>query len=111
MSIPVKGLSRSVRILEFAEDVNGKCFRMKGSFDKVIDMKTCFLQAELTNGLRLAVKEFAKQNGYSFYDIKNHRGFLRTVQLRICTTGEIMANIVFGYDDEGKRKQLMDFVL
>lgn len=86
-------------------------FHAKGVFDKVIDIKTCFLQAEPTNGLRLAVKEFAKQNGYSFYDIKNHRGFLRTVQLRICTTGEIMANIVFGYDDEGKRKQLMDFVL
>jgi len=86
-------------------------FHAKGVFDKVIDIKTCFLQAEPTNGLRLAVKEFAKQNGYSFYDIKNHRGFLRTVQLRICTTGEVMANIVFGYDDEGKRKQLMDFVL
>ena len=35
---------------------------------------------------------------------------LRTVQLRICTTGEVMVNVVFGSDDEGKIKPLLDFI-
>ncbi|HET9826121.1 MAG TPA: 23S rRNA (uracil(1939)-C(5))-methyltransferase RlmD [Chitinophagaceae bacterium] len=86
-------------------------FHAKGVFDKVIDIKTCFLQGEPTNAVRLAIKEFAKEHGYSFYDIKKHEGFLRTVQLRVCTTGEVMVTVVFGYDDKEKRTSLLDFIL
>jgi 23S rRNA (uracil1939-C5)-methyltransferase len=91
-------------------------FHAKGIFDKVIDIKTCFLQEEPTNGIRLAIKEFAKSNDYSFYDIKNHQGFMRTLQIRICTTGEVMVNLVVGPDnnrdnDEEKIKKLLDFIL
>ena len=96
-------------LISSEENVGG--FHAKGIFDKVIDIKTCYLQDEPTNAIRLAVKEFAKSNDYSFYDIKNHQGFLRTMQLRICTTGEVMVNIVFGFDDQEKIKRLLDFVL
>jgi 23S rRNA (uracil1939-C5)-methyltransferase len=91
------------------EDVAG--FHAKGIFDKVIDINACYLQDEPTNAIRLAVKEFAKSNNYSFYDIKNHEGFLRTMQLRVCTTGEVMVNIVFGQEHKEKRERLLDFVL
>ena len=53
-------------------------FHAKGLFDKVVDIETCYLQAEPTNKIRLAVKAFAKENDWSFYDIRNHVGFLRT---------------------------------
>jgi 23S rRNA (uracil1939-C5)-methyltransferase len=86
-------------------------FHAKGIFDKVIDIKTCFLQEEPTNAVRLAVKEFAIVNNYPFYDIKNHSGFLRTIQMRICTTGEVMVNVVFAEDDKKKRNKLLDFIL
>ncbi len=33
------------------------------------------------------------------------------MQLRICTTGEVMVNIVFGQEDKEKRERLLDFVL
>jgi 23S rRNA (uracil1939-C5)-methyltransferase len=91
------------------ENVAG--FHAKGIFDKVIDIKACYLQDEPTNAIRLAVKEFAKSNNYSFYDIKNHEGFVRTMQLRICTTGQVMVNIVFGQENKEKRERLLDFVL
>lgn len=90
------------------QDVAG--FHAKGFFDKVVDIETCYLQAEPTNEIRLAVKEFAKQQGWPFYDIRNHTGFLRTMQVRLCTTGELMVNIVVGENDEQKIKQLMEFV-
>ena len=86
-------------------------FHAKGVFDKVIDIKTCFLQEEPTNAVRLAIKEFAITNDYPFYDIKNHTGFLRTIQMRICTTGEVMVNVVFADDDKKKRNNLLDFIL
>lgn len=90
-------------------DVAG--FHAKGVFDKVVDIDRCYLQAEPTNAIRKWVKAFGIKNGFSFYDIKQHQGFLRTMQLRVCTTGEIMVNIVLGYDDEEQRNLLLDELL
>ncbi|MGE5106941.1 MAG: 23S rRNA (uracil(1939)-C(5))-methyltransferase RlmD [Sphingobacteriales bacterium] len=93
------------------ENINGEQdvagFHAKGVFDKVVDINECFLQAEPSNAIRNWVKEFGKKNGFSFYDIKQHAGFLRTMQLRMCTTGEIMVNVVLGHDDKEKRNLLM----
>ena len=87
------------------QDVAG--FHARGLFDKVVDIQTCYLQAEPTNAIRLAVRDFARARNYSFYDIRNHTGFLRTMQVRLCTTGELMINIVLGEDDEEKREELL----
>lgn len=86
-------------------------FHAKGMFDKLVDIKTCYLQEEPTNAIRLCVKKFAIDKGYTFYDIRNHSGFLRTMQVRLCTTGELMVNIVFGEESERKRKALLDQVI
>jgi 23S rRNA (uracil1939-C5)-methyltransferase len=85
-------------------------FHAKGFFDKVVDIQTCYLQAEPTNEIRLAVKEFAKLNRYPFYDIRNHTGFLRTMQVRLCTTGELMVNIVVAENDPEKINKLLGYV-
>jgi 23S rRNA (uracil1939-C5)-methyltransferase len=86
-------------------------YHAKGIFDKVVDIQTCYLQSEPTNAIRLAVKSFSIENNFSFYDIRAHTGFLRTMQVRICTTGEILVNIVFGYDDQENREKLLNFLL
>ncbi len=91
------------------QDVAG--FHAKGIFDKVVDIHTCHLQAEPTNRLRHAIRQWGIDHGVPFYDIKLHQGWLRTMQVRICSTGEIMLNIVFGYEDEEKRKRLLDHIL
>lgn len=90
------------------QDVAG--FHVKGIFDKVIDIETCYLQGEPSNRLRIAVKEFAIKKNFQFYDIKLNYGFLRNMQVRVCTTGETMANIMFGYEDEEKRIALLEHV-
>lgn len=89
-------------------DVAG--FHAKGLFDKVVDIRECHLQAEPTNAIRLAVRQFALDNNCSFYDIRQHSGFLRTMQIRICRSGEIMVNIVFGYEDANLRARLLRYV-
>ena len=85
-------------------------FHAKGFFDKVVDIQKCWLQAEPTNELRNAIREFARNNNLSFYDIRNHQGLLRTMQVRVCTTGEVMVNIVFGEKNEKEIKQVLDFI-
>ncbi|MBL7729833.1 MAG: 23S rRNA (uracil(1939)-C(5))-methyltransferase RlmD [Chitinophagaceae bacterium] len=89
-------------------DVAG--FHAKGLFDKVVDIQECHLQEAPTNEIRLAVKELAIANGWPFYDIKNHHGFLRTMQVRLCTTGELMVNIMVGENDAEKINRLMEEV-
>lgn len=83
-------------------------FHAPGVFDKVVSVDECFLQAPPTNELRTAARDFAIANGYSFYDNKLHTGFMRTMQVRLCTTGEIMVNIVLGHEDEEKRIALLE---
>lgn len=92
-------------------DQNVAGFHAKGIFDKVVDIQTCYLQDEPSNLLRHAIKKWALENGAEFYDIRLHKGWLRTMQLRVCTTGETMLNIVFGYENEEKRKSLLDSIL
>lgn len=91
-------------------EFRGAGFHAKGFFDKIVEIEKCYLQAEPTNKIRLAVKEFAIANNWSFYDISNHTGFLRTMQVRLCTTGELMVNIVVGEKDEEKIKMLMQHI-
>ena len=86
-------------------------FHAKGLFDKVVDIQTCYLQSEPTNSLRLSIKEFARKNKFSFYDIREHHGLLRTMQVRLCASGELMVNIVFGEEDMEKIKALLDHVV
>ncbi|MFZ1264622.1 MAG: 23S rRNA (uracil(1939)-C(5))-methyltransferase RlmD [Chitinophagaceae bacterium] len=88
----------------------GAGFHAKGFFDKIVDIQTCYLQAEPTNSIRLSIKKFAIDNNWTFYDIRNHQGFLRTMQVRLCTTEELMVNIVVGENDEEKIKLLMEQV-
>ena len=86
-------------------------FYAKGVFDKVVDIKTCWLQTEPTNALRNSIADFARSNNFSFYDFKQHTGWLRNMMVRIATTGEIMLNIVLAYNDEEKMQLLFDFIL
>ena len=99
---------------EFIEGSEGReavaGFHAKGFFDKIVDIAACYLQAEPTNAIRLAVKDFAKKNNWPFYDIRNHNGFLRTMQVRLCQTGELMVNIMVAEDDQEKIKMLMEHV-
>jgi len=93
------------------EAENGLGFHVPRLFDKVIDIETCHLMAEPTNAIKNTIRKFAQDNGYSFYDIRNHTGWLRTLIIRVCTTGETMVNICFGYEDKAERKKLFDHLL
>lgn len=80
-------------------DRNAAGFHIPGAFDKVLDIKKCHLQDDFGNRLRLFVKDYGKRHGYSFYDLRAQQGLLRTLMIRISSTGEIMAVMVFGEND------------
>lgn len=57
-------------------------FHAKGFFDKVVDIQKCWLQHEPTNEIRNSIRDYALAKNFSFYDIREHRGMLRTMQVR-----------------------------
>ncbi len=96
---------------ELQPGFKGVGFHARGFFDKIVDIQTCYLQAEPSNEIRLEIKRFAVENEFSFYDIRNHTGLLRTMQIRLCRTGEIMVNIVFGENDKSRQEALLNHIL
>lgn len=85
-------------------------FHAKGFFDKIVNIEKCWLQPEPNNEIRNTLREFAWNKKLSFYDYREHTGFLRNLQFRICTTGEVMVNVVFGEDNEEKRNEVLYFL-
>ncbi|HPH45482.1 MAG TPA: 23S rRNA (uracil(1939)-C(5))-methyltransferase RlmD [Chryseolinea sp.] len=65
-------------------------YHMPKKFDRVFDVKECFLQPEPSNGIRLAVKDEAVKNNIPFFDLRRQTGFLRTITIRTANTGETM---------------------
>lgn len=101
-----KGLDTDAAMLQ-----NVAGFHAKGVFDKVVEINTCYLQSEPTNFIRKELAAFVKQIDLPFYDIKLHKGWLRNMQVRIASTGEIMVNVILGYDKEKERIALLDHLL
>ncbi|SFQ38482.1 23S rRNA (uracil(1939)-C(5))-methyltransferase RlmD [Parafilimonas terrae] len=95
---------------ESVTNTNVAGFYAKGVFDKVVDIHKCWLQAEPTNALRNGIAAFAREHNFSFYDFKQHAGWLRNMMVRIATTGEIMLNIVLAYEHETNMQLLFDFI-
>lgn len=75
---------------------NAVGFHIPGLFDKVLDIQHCYLQSEPSNRIRLALKQYAEERGFSFCDLRLHQGFLRNLIIRTSTTGEVMVIVCFG---------------
>jgi 23S rRNA (uracil1939-C5)-methyltransferase len=90
---------------------NALGFHVPRIFDKVIDIDECYLMDDVNNGIRNTIRTFALENNFTFYDIRQHTGWLRNIIVRLCTTGELMVNICLNYDEETDRIKMLDHLL
>ena len=73
----------------------------------MLDIRKCWLQPDPSNAIRQEVRAFCIDRGYSFYDIREHRGLMRNLIVRTASTGEVMAIVVFGEDDRERIDALL----
>jgi len=78
---------------------NAVGLHVPGRFDKVVDLHTCYLQAEPTNRIRNFLRELALEKGLSFYDHRTNEGLLRNLIIRNSTLGEVMVILSVQYDE------------
>jgi 23S rRNA (uracil1939-C5)-methyltransferase len=75
-------------------------FHVPRLFDKIVDIWECHLQDEPVNRIRNWVRDQALSHGFKFYDIRAHEGWLRNLIFRLCSTGELMVNLVVAHGNE-----------
>jgi len=91
-------------------DRRGVGFHVPGQFDKVLDLSECHLQAEPSNSIRMAIREYALVHDLPFFDLKSQNGLLRNVMIRTTTLGETMILIQFFENKKDEIEGLMNFL-
>ena len=92
------------------EDRVGLGFHVGKFFDKVLDIKHCWLQREPSNAIRLFIKQYAVDHGLEFYDIRENRGFLRNMFIRTTEAGGVMLILCFARENKVARTSLLDAI-
>lgn len=95
---------------EMVDNRNGAGFHIPGAFDKVLDIEQCHLQDSIGDRIRLFVKHYGMEHGIPFYDLREQRGFLRTLMIRTLHTGEIMVVLSVGEDNTELIREVLDAV-
>ena len=85
-------------------------FHVPNMFDKVLDIRKCWLQAEPSNEIRDEIKRFCIAHGYSFHNVREHQGLMRGIIIRTASTGDVMLSVVFNENDQPRITALLDFV-
>ena len=86
----------------------GLGFHVGKFFDKVLDIKSCYLQEEPSNSIRLFVRSYVAGHGLQPYDIRNNSGYMRNLVIRTTCSGEVMLIVVFAYDEPSTREPLLE---
>lgn len=86
-------------------------FHIPNLFDKILDIRKCWLQADPSNPIRLETKRFCVEHDYSFHNVREHCGLMRNMIVRTASTGEIMVIVVFGEEDRPRIEALLDHLV
>lgn len=95
---------------EFTDSGNALGFHIPGAFDKVLHIEKCHLQDSKGDEIRNFIFRHAEEKGYSFYNIKENRGLLRTLMIRISSIGQVMVCLTFGENDTERISEMLGAV-
>lgn len=95
------------------DQMNAVGFHIPGAFDKVLAIEKCWLQDDISNRIRNAIRDYAYEHDYSFINLRSQEGMLRNMIVRTSTTGELMVILICKITEEHEMelfKQLLQFV-
>ncbi len=87
------------------EQMNAVGFHIPEAFDKVLAIDECYLQDDISNRIRNAIRDYAYRQGLSFHNLRTHEGMLRNLIIRTSTTGELMVILVCRIDTDEELQQ------
>ncbi len=94
------------------ENKNALGFHLPGRFDRIVNIEECKLQADISNKIRNFIKKVTDSNDWTYYDVKEHKGFLRNLIIRTTEyTNQIMIIMVFAEDLQDEINFLLSTLL
>lgn len=90
------------------EDKKALGFHIPGMWDKILHLDECHLHPAIGEQIRLSVHAFAKAKSISYFSPREKSGVLRTLMLRMSSTGEVMVVIQFFKEDQEAREALLE---
>jgi len=85
-AVPAESIFHYRNKLEYSftetPDGAGLGLHRAGRWDEVLDIEKCWLTTDVGNGIRNAVREWARAEGLSVYDQATHEGYLRHLIVR-----------------------------
>ena len=95
------------------DQMNAVGFHIPGAFDKVLAIEKCWLQDDISNRIRNAIRDYAYEHDFSFFDLRSQEGLLRNMMVRTSSTGELMVLLqckVVTDDDRAKMMEILQYV-
>ncbi|MDR1859388.1 MAG: 23S rRNA (uracil(1939)-C(5))-methyltransferase RlmD [Bacteroidales bacterium] len=91
------------------EQPNALGFHFPGMFDKIVDIRFCWLQPSPSNEVRDFIRDYALEHRLEFFDLRAQTGFLRNMFVRTSPFGNMLI-MCFFRDDREPREALLQAV-
>ena len=91
------------------DQMNAVGFHIPNAFDKVLAIEKCWLQDDISNRIRNAIRDYGYEHDYSFFNLRTHEGMLRNLIIRTSSTGELMVILVCHIDEEHETEEMKRF--
>jgi 23S rRNA (uracil1939-C5)-methyltransferase len=92
---------------EFSER-RGAGFHIPGFWDKILNIDTCHLQPEPSNAIRNFVRDWAMERDLPFFNPRSQEGWLRTMMIRVASSGQVLVVIQFKTELKAEREALLN---
>lgn len=95
------------------DQMNAVGFHIPGAFDKVLAIEKCWLQNDISNRIRNAVRDYAYEHDYSFINLRSQEGMLRNMIVRTSSTGELMVILICKITEDHEMdlfRQILQFI-
>ena len=92
------------------DQMNAVGFHIPGAFDKVLAIEKCWLQGDISNQIRNAIRDYAYAHELEFFNLRTQEGMLRNMMVRTSSTGELMVLLQCKIVNDTQLAQMKDLL-
>ena len=92
------------------DQMNAVGFHIPGAFDKVLAIEKCWLQDDISNLIRNAIRDYAYEHDYPFFNLRTQEGMLRNMMVRTSSTGELMVLLQCKITSEAEKERMLELL-
>ena len=92
------------------DQMNAVGFHIPGAFDKVLAIEKCWLQDDISNQIRNAIRDYAYAHELEFFNLRTQEGMLRNMMVRTSSTGELMVLLQCKIVNDTQLAQMKDLL-